>query len=174
MNQASSSSSMPKPSIVLPVIAIIAFFFWPLGLILSIVAIAKYSKAKGTTARTLAIVALVMNAGLAVPLVGCLAAIAIPNFIKFQCRSKQSEARANLKSLYVSQAAHRAETDSYGADLNTIKFEPMGAKLRYTYRIVEATKDTFRAEATGSGDMEGDRWVITEKNALESLDSRCH
>ena len=32
-----------------------------------------------------------------VAIIGILAAIAIPNFIKFQARSKQSEAKANLK-----------------------------------------------------------------------------
>ncbi|HEX9605302.1 MAG TPA: prepilin-type N-terminal cleavage/methylation domain-containing protein, partial [Myxococcales bacterium] len=33
-----------------------------------------------------------------VAIIGILAAIAIPNFIKFQARSKQSEAKANLKA----------------------------------------------------------------------------
>ena len=36
-----------------------------------------------------------------VAIIGILAAIAIPNFIKFQARSKQSEAKANLNGLRV-------------------------------------------------------------------------
>jgi type IV pilus assembly protein PilA len=174
MNQPASSSSS-EPSILLPVLAIVFFLlFWPLGVILSIVSIVKYGSAKGTTAKTLAIIALVMNVVLAVPMVGCLAAIAIPNFVKFQCRSKQAEARGNLRALAVAQQAHKSEKDTFASDLAAIQFTPVGEKLRYTYKVVEATKDGFRAEATGTGDMEGDRWVINEQNALESLESRCH
>ena len=34
-----------------------------------------------------------------VAIIGILAAIAVPNFIRFQARSKQAEAKANLKAL---------------------------------------------------------------------------
>jgi len=34
-----------------------------------------------------------------VAIIGLLAALAIPNFIRFQARSKQSEVKANLKGL---------------------------------------------------------------------------
>jgi type IV pilus assembly protein PilA len=44
-----------------------------------------------------------------VAIIGILSAIAIPNFIKFQARSKQSEARTNLKAIYT------AETVAIGA-----------------------------------------------------------
>ena len=45
-----------------------------------------------------------------VAIIGILAAIAIPNFIKFQCRSKQSEAKSQLKSMYVAQESYFAGT----------------------------------------------------------------
>jgi type IV pilus assembly protein PilA len=48
-----------------------------------------------------------------VAIIGILAAIAIPNFVKFQCRSKQSEAKGNMKALYVAQESYRAEFDTY-------------------------------------------------------------
>ena len=48
-----------------------------------------------------------------VAIIGILAAIAIPNFVKFQCRSKQSEAKTNLKALYVAEEAYRGEYDLY-------------------------------------------------------------
>ena len=174
-SSSSSSSSNNEPSILLPVLAIVFFvLFWPIGVILSIVSIVKFGSAKGTTAKTLAIVAIVINVALAVPVCGILAAIAIPNFVKFQCRSKQSEAKGNLKALYVAQESHRAETDTYSTDLATIQFTPRGQTLRYTYSVVEASKATFRAEAVGTGDMQGDRWVITEKGAAEALEDRCN
>ena len=52
-----------------------------------------------------------------VAIIGILAAIAVPNFIKFQCRAKQSEAKANIKSIYVMQESFRAEQDSPFAEI---------------------------------------------------------
>ena len=47
-----------------------------------------------------------------VAIIGILAAIAIPNFIKFQARSKQSEVKSNLKGLYTTQRAFYQEHDT--------------------------------------------------------------
>jgi len=47
-----------------------------------------------------------------VAIIGILAAIAIPNFIKFQARSKQSEAKANLKAVFTAQKAFFQEKDA--------------------------------------------------------------
>jgi type IV pilus assembly protein PilA len=172
MNQHQSSSA--EPSILLPIMALVFFvLFWPIGVILSIVAIVKYQGAKGTTARTLAIVALVVNVLLPIPVCGVVAAIAVPNFVKFQCRSKQSEAKGNLKALYVAEESHRAEVDAYDGDVATIGFTPRGEKLRYTYTILEATKDSFRAEARGTGEMAGDVWVIDHHNQLVNVENVC-
>src|SRR5687767_2600522 len=92
-----------------------------------------------------------------VAIIGILAAIAIPNFVKFQCRSKQSEAKGNLKALYVAQESYRAEFDSYLASCgggcmtsNSIGFTPKGNKIRYTYDTTGGA--TFTATATGGLD----------------------
>src|SRR5688500_8037191 len=113
-----------EPSIVLPIIALISMFCcFPLGLVLAIVSIVKYAKTPGT-ARVLSIIAV----ALIVPFLGINTAIAIPNFVKFQCRSKQSEAKGNLKALHVSQEMFKAEKNKYSADLAEIQFAPRGAK----------------------------------------------
>ena len=76
-----------------------------------------------------------------VAIIGILAAIAIPNFAKFQARAKQSEAKANLKGIYTAKHA------SYG-ELDTFKCKSAGntaggdgfcgwstsSSTRYTYR----------------------------------------
>lgn len=54
---------------------------------------------------------------------GILAAIAIPNFIKFQERAKNAEARALLKALATSESAYFAEHDTF------IPFGPVPATL---------------------------------------------
>jgi type IV pilus assembly protein PilA len=163
-----------EPPITLPVLALVFFVvFWPIGFVLAIVSIVKFQSARGTTARTLAIVALVMNILLPIPMCGILAAIAVPNFVKFQCRSKQSEAKGNLKALYVAEESSRADVDTYSTDPRAIEFTPRGQKLRYTYTILSATKDAFSAEARGTGDMDGDLWTIDEKNALTNVSNSC-
>ncbi len=43
-----------------------------------------------------------------VAIIGILAAIAIPNFVRFQARSKQSEAKVNLKSAFTAEKAYFA------------------------------------------------------------------
>jgi type IV pilus assembly protein PilA len=71
---------------------------------------------------------------LTVPIIGILAAIAIPNFIKFQARSKQSEAKANLKALYTAEKAYLQEKDTYSPYVHDIGFEPE-RNNRYSYYL---------------------------------------
>ncbi len=68
-----------------------------------------------------------------VAIIGILAAIAIPNFIKFQARSKQSEAKANLKAMYTAEKAYFQEKDTYTNLVGRIGFSPeRGNRYRYT------------------------------------------
>jgi type IV pilus assembly protein PilA len=50
-----------------------------------------------------------------VAIIGILAAIAIPNFLKYQAKSKQSEAKMNLGSMGTSAESYHAENDTYKA-----------------------------------------------------------
>ena len=109
-----------------------------------------------------------------VAIIGILAAIAIPNFIKFQCRSKQSEAKSNLKALFVAEESYRAEYEAYMAMAscgqsgacaeNGLGFTPKGGKIRYNYVATGGT--TFTGTATGTGDVNGDKWTIDDTNTL--------
>jgi type II secretory pathway pseudopilin PulG len=49
----------------------------------------------------------------AVPVIGILAAIAIPNFLVMQMRAKRSEAPANLDAIRVAERAYHAEWDEH-------------------------------------------------------------
>src|SRR5687767_3165402 len=67
-----------------------------------------------------------------VAIIGILAAIAIPNFIKFQARSKQSEAKANLKSVFTANKAYFQEKDNYSSCIRKFGFSPeRGNRYRY-------------------------------------------
>jgi type IV pilus assembly protein PilA len=129
-----------------------------------------------------------------VAIIGILAAIAVPNFIKFQCRSKQSEAKGNLKALYVSQESFRAENDTYtdvedvAADLdgstataraqltNALGWVPKGQKLRYAYAIGTANATEFGASAdaaAGAVSDIADAWAIDSANVLTNGTKGC-
>ena len=67
-----------------------------------------------------------------VAIIGILAAIAIPNFIKFQARSKQSEAKANLKAAFTTEKAFVQEKDRFEVLVNIVGFSPE-RNNRYAY-----------------------------------------
>src|SRR5438477_12767904 len=67
-----------------------------------------------------------------VAIIGILAAIAIPNFVKFQARSKQSEAKANLKAMFTAEKAFSAEKDRYTNLVGEMGFSPE-RNNRYAY-----------------------------------------
>ena len=110
-----------------------------------------------------------------VAIIGILAAIAIPNFVKFQCRSKRSEAKTNLKAIYVAEESYRGENDSYVSlttsetvGNNLIGFQAQGTKRRYNYSVTAAVT-AFTATATGTKDsVSGDIWTISNANDLQA------
>ena len=64
-----------------------------------------------------------------VAIIGILAAIAIPDFLKFQARAKQAEAKTNLGAIFTTQVAYFGEYNTYagraGAN-GTGAFQDMG------------------------------------------------
>ena len=82
-----------------------------------------------------------------VAIIGILAAIAIPNFMKFQARSKQVEAKTNLKAAYTAAKSRFAEVNDYSklsfkqsASLSAIGYAPE-ANNRYSYQSGQAATD---------------------------------
>ena len=67
-----------------------------------------------------------------VAIIGILAAIAIPNFIKFQARSKQSEVKSNLKSFFTAEKSYFQEQDKYTTFIGDVGFSPERGN-RYAY-----------------------------------------
>src|SRR3989440_10698761 len=83
-----------------------------------------------------------------VAIIGILAAIAIPNFVKFQARSKQSEAKANMKAMWTAQKAYAAEKDAFSDLVGTIGFSPE-RNNRYSYFSGASANLTKRSDSTG-------------------------
>lgn len=68
-----------------------------------------------------------------VAIIGILAAIAIPNFLRYQAKSRQSEAKTNLGAIFVAETAYLSEQSRYGS-FSEIGYALAGTTNRYTYR----------------------------------------
>jgi type IV pilus assembly protein PilA len=111
-----------------------------------------------------------------VAIIGILAAIAIPNFLNYQLKSKTAEAKVNLGAIATSQESWRAENDSYIAcgaypkaygpskqtwtkanagNFTSIGFAPSG-DVYYQYEVPAANVSTTAFRATATGDLDDD------------------
>ena len=65
-----------------------------------------------------------------VAIIGILAAIAIPNFLRFQAKSKQSEAKTNLGGIFTAEIAFFGDNNIFG-NFAQIAWEPTGTSRYY-------------------------------------------
>jgi type IV pilus assembly protein PilA len=85
-----------------------------------------------------------------VAIIGILASVAVPNFIKFQARTKQSEAKTQLKALFIAERAFFAENDTYSAKVHALGFAPDRGN-RYAYAAGTGGYESRSGATLGSG-----------------------
>ena len=73
-----------------------------------------------------------------VAIIGILAAIAIPNFLRYQAQARQSEARTNLGGIFVAEVSFFGENSRF-SNFADIGFTLAGTSNRYTYRAMSTT-----------------------------------
>lgn len=115
-------------------------------------------------------------------IIGVLAAIAIPNYLGMQNKSKSSEPKVNLATIWHLEEAFRAQNDRYvntpaarartaftGGWL-TLGFSPKGS-CRYTYDVTTANMSAFTCSAYGNldGDPGVDAWTINQNGTLRQV-----
>jgi prepilin-type N-terminal cleavage/methylation domain-containing protein len=114
-----------------------------------------------------------------VVIIGILAALAIPRFMRATTKSKQSEAKQILKQIYVMERAYRQEYDAYwGAGVTASATAPatmarIGVEIqstaRYTYTLAVPDANHFTATANSGildDDAVVDTWTINEQGVL--------
>ena len=108
-----------------------------------------------------------------VAIIAILAAIAIPNFLKFQAKSKQSEARTLLTGVYEAEMGYFATENRFSGDALEIGFEPASDPKYYIDPsdpgwITAAAITHFTATTSGNIDRDDfrDFWMETD-NARE-------
>ena len=101
-----------------------------------------------------------------VAIIAILAAIAIPNFIMFQNKSRQSEARILLAGVLESEVTYFAENSVYAATFDQISFRPASEPKYYKNWYLNITGDSFHFTASCSADLDhdgrNDIWVVTD------------
>lgn len=73
-----------------------------------------------------------------VAILGIVSAIAIPNFLRYQAKTRQSEAKTNLAGIFVAQTSYFGEQSRY-SNFSDIGFAIAAASNRYTYRAQQTT-----------------------------------
>ena len=126
-----------------------------------------------------------------VAIIGILAAIAIPDFLKFQAKAKQSEAKTNLGAIFTTQVSYFGEQNTYGNTFLLINWQPEGMNM-YSYWLasdsiinkkgdlancqaanpvtapgVSATAFTATAEGNVDNDTACDDWSIDDAKQLK-------
>jgi type IV pilus assembly protein PilA len=73
-----------------------------------------------------------------VAILGIVSALAIPNYLRYQGHSRQSEARTNLGGIFVAETAYCGEQTRYGT-FSEIGYSLAGGTNRYAYRVGTGT-----------------------------------
>jgi type IV pilus assembly protein PilA len=103
-----------------------------------------------------------------VAIIAVLAAVAIPNYITYQNRSRQSEARILLSGVFASEVVYFAEHSVYAGTYQDINFRPTSEPKYYKNWYINITADRFHFGASCSCNLDSDRyydlWMITDCN----------
>ncbi len=111
-----------------------------------------------------------------VAIIAILAAISIPQYLNYQCKSKQVEARNILGSVSKLQEIYYSNHNTYTADLSELGIPPRGSRIHYDYAIVSADASTYTAQATGKAvNSSGisDVWTVNQSVILTNTTNAC-
>jgi len=82
-------------------------------------------------------------------IIGILAALAIPRFMGATNKSKATEFKPVLKSLYTLQKAYQQERNLYATDISLIGFDNPGSTARFSYSTTNTKTDPTTAVELG-------------------------
>ena len=115
-----------------------------------------------------------------VAIIGILASIAIPSFLKFQCKSKQSEAKTALKAVYTTQLAYNGEFGTY-LNLTDLTMygglDPRSVTGRYYgITVADLASNTFTASASAAAgkiasNTTADIWTLNHDTAQPAVNT---
>jgi len=125
-----------------------------------------------------------------VAIIGILAAIAIPNFMTYQAKARQSEAKVGLGGIFTTAVSYFAENGTYSVLPSGLGYSPAGSpKYTFSYNntaintvgtaticntaiavtVVGTTGFTAGARGNVDGDPTCDEWTIDDNRKLFNL-----
>jgi type IV pilus assembly protein PilA len=107
-----------------------------------------------------------------VAIIGILAAIAIPNFTRFQAKSKQSEAKTNLKALYVAEKSYYAEYSTFVCGTNC-NYSPEANNNYSYYKVGQTWTGKLGTGCTAPTPAEGTSAFTADAQANIDTDTIC-
>jgi prepilin-type N-terminal cleavage/methylation domain-containing protein len=113
-----------------------------------------------------------------VAIVGIMAAIAIPNFLNYMCKAKQTEAKTGLGTIASAEEAFWGENlnATYTTNLSILGFAAKGARKRYTFYFTGDADSTSFEAAASSDTVKGpntDLWTINQARDLNMISNSC-
>jgi type IV pilus assembly protein PilA len=108
-----------------------------------------------------------------VAVLGIVAAIAVPNYLRYQARSRQSEAKVTLAQVFVAETAYYSEQSFYG-NFNQIGIAISVASNRYGYRTGAAGPGGGPSTSTAGLDLIGPCCALVlqaEQLGMQALNS---
>ena len=106
-----------------------------------------------------------------VAIIGILAAIAIPNYQKYQAKARQSEAKLGLGAVYTSQQSFRAETGTYGVCITNLGYERASSTARSFYALGFAAASL---PASGCGPGGSSTCVVSRYDSAGTPSASCN
>lgn len=164
-----------------------------LGVILGVVAMIKIGKSQGSLGGQGLAIAGIAVGGLTLFFgLGMGAAIAIPNFLKFQAKAKQSEVRMELRKVHTMQKAYHSENGQYAKSFGDLGFETdtsryysyfLGDEVKGAAKLtrsdlpadIQPTSDEGGYLVIGAGNLDSDPtldiWVVDQNGIPKNIGS---
>ena len=111
-------------------------------------------------------------------IIGILILIALPTLMPQIAKAKSIEAQSQLNHIHGLQKTYFYLHSKYTTDFNELDFIPPknltnGGKAYYSYEVIEASNNNFKARATAVSDFDGDGvfnvWEIDHDKNLKEV-----
>lgn len=111
-------------------------------------------------------------------IIGVLVLLALPRLMPVVTKAKTTEAKLNLKQVYMLQKSYKFEYDRFSPNLNEIGYEQEtliteGGSARYMIEITSSELSSFVATATSVVDFDNDgtfnTWEVNQAGTIKEI-----